>query len=40
MEDAGCPWIQAMDEVTYIEEMRVLTMELWSDNSEDERDAS
>lgn len=40
MADAGWPWIQDMDEVSYFEEMCILTMEIQSDNSEDERDAS
>lgn len=40
MEDAGCPWIQAMGEVSYFEETCILAMEIQSDNSEDERAAS
>jgi len=40
LQDAGCPRMQAMDEVSSFEEMRILTMEIRNDSSEDERDAS
>lgn len=40
MGDASCPWIQAMEEASYFEEINSLTIEIQTDNSGDDRDAS
>lgn len=40
MENTGCPRTQAVEGASYFEEINILTMEIQTDNSEDDRDAS
>lgn len=40
MQDMGCPWTQAREGASYFEEINILTMEIQTDNSEDDRDVS